>query len=558
MKSAELKYPTEQQELLAIVNSLTAFRMYCWDRPVTIETDHKSLEGIFKQKMANRRLARWYDILAEYQLVFAYLPGTKNGIADVLSRRPDIKPDTKKFHDLLVPSFNETSYQLRVVDIKPTINLIKDLAAGYRKDKVTREIQRVIKKRNETAETRGVSEKQYKPYFEENKLLWYQGSMDEKPRIVVLIILALKHRIIVEVHDSNYDGHPGTDCTYLKLCADWYWPRMVRTIKTYIADCEDCRRNKPRLTKTPGFMEPLQIPDERWRSISMDFITDLPKTKRRHNSIWVVVDRLTKRSHFIPTTKTVSAPDVATLFINNIWRLHGMPPDIVSDRDSKFISSFWSQVFANVGTKLKMTVAYRAQGDDQTERTNRTLGEYLRCFVSPRQDDWDVHLANAELAINSAVNSSIKMSPCETDIGYVPSNPHTVLAESRSRGLQGGRRQGVEFIEHQAAVLRQCQEASEDAQARMADVYDRGRKEQEFQVGDRVYLSTNNLDTAHTGFPNSRKLGSKWIDPYSILRKVHNHAYEINLPPGVKLHPVFNTGSLKRTRLPTGYPVLKK
>ncbi|KAG3081492.1 hypothetical protein PI125_g20160 [Phytophthora idaei] len=383
MKSAELKYPTQQQELLAIVDALAAFRIYCLDRPVTIETDHKSLEGIFQQKMANRRLARWYDIFAEHQPVFAYLPGAKNGIADALSQRPNLKPDTKEFHDLLVPSFNKTSYQLRVVDIKPTSDLIKDIAAGYAKDKVTREIQRMTKTRKEPTETRRVSEKQYMPFFEENKLLWYQGSTDEMSRIVVPNILALKHRITAEVHDSNYGGHPGTDCTYLKICADWYWSRMVRTIKKYVADCEDCRRNKPRLTKTPGVMEPLQIPDDRWHSISMDFITDLPKTKRGHDSIWVVVDRLTKCSHFIPTTKTVSAPEVATLFIDNIWRLHGMPHDIVSGRDSKFISGCWSQVFANVGTKLKMTVAYRAQGDGQTERTNRTLEEYLRCFRIP-------------------------------------------------------------------------------------------------------------------------------------------------------------------------------
>ncbi|KAG2760677.1 hypothetical protein PC116_g9618 [Phytophthora cactorum] len=105
----------------------------------------------------------------------------------------------------------------------------------------------------------------------------------------------------------------------------------------------------------------------------MDFITDLLKTKRGHNSIWVVVDRLTKRSHFIPTTQNVSAPEVATLFIDNIWRLHGMPHNIVSDRGSEFTSGFWNQVFANVGTKLKMTVAYRAQGDGQTERANCTL-----------------------------------------------------------------------------------------------------------------------------------------------------------------------------------------
>ncbi|GMF35533.1 unnamed protein product [Phytophthora fragariaefolia] len=171
MKSAELKYPTQQQELLAIVNALAAFRIDCLDRPVMIETDHKFLEGIFQQKMANRRLARWYDILAEYQPVFANLPGAKNGIADALSRRPDLKPETKEFHDLLVPSFNETSYQLRVTEIRPTSDLIKAIIEGYKKDKVVQEIRRVIGKRSYDSTSHRVSGKQYKGYFMEDNFV---------------------------------------------------------------------------------------------------------------------------------------------------------------------------------------------------------------------------------------------------------------------------------------------------------------------------------------------------------------------------------------------------
>ncbi|KAE9042819.1 hypothetical protein PR003_g15908 [Phytophthora rubi] len=112
MKSAEVNYPTQQQELLAIVHALTAFMIYCLDKPPVVETDNKSLEGLFTQKMANRRLARWYDILAEYQSTFPYLPGAKNGIADALSRRLDLQPETKFFHDLGVTSYGDTSFSL--------------------------------------------------------------------------------------------------------------------------------------------------------------------------------------------------------------------------------------------------------------------------------------------------------------------------------------------------------------------------------------------------------------------------------------------------------------
>ncbi|KAE9042818.1 hypothetical protein PR003_g15909 [Phytophthora rubi] len=116
---------------------------------------------------------------------------------------------------------------------------------------------------------------------------------------------------------------------------------MLKLIQRFIANREPCRRNKPRLTKPPGLLEPLSIPDERWRSISMDFIIDLRRMNRDVDSIWVVVDRLTKRCHFVPTTKTVTAEGVARLFIDNIWQLQGMPSNIVSDRDRKFVSKFW-------------------------------------------------------------------------------------------------------------------------------------------------------------------------------------------------------------------------
>lgn len=182
------------------------------------------------------------------------------------------------------------------------------------------------------------------------------------------------------------------------------------------------------------------------------------------------------------------------------------------------------------------------------ERMNRTLEEYLRCFVGPLQDDWDIHLANAEFAINSTVNSSIGMSPFEADLGFIPRNPLAmiVVASGAPRSQPG-----VTFREKQLAILLRCQEAISQVQERMKDTFDRNRVEQTFNVGDRVYLSTQYLDPRHSGLPNSSKLGPKWIGPYSIVRKVHNHAYELNIQSGNRLHPVFNTSSLKPYRAPS-------
>ncbi|KAG3153577.1 hypothetical protein PI126_g10003 [Phytophthora idaei] len=287
MKSAELNYPTQQQGLLAIVRALTAFWIYCSDKPPIVETDHKSLEGLFTQKMANRRLARWYDILAEYQPTFSYLPGAKNGTADALSRRPDLQPEAKSFHDLSVTSFDATSFSFAISEVTTDTELITKIKKAYMKDRDAQAVFAAIKRRtanlNPAAKPQHL--KKYRCYSAANGLLWFQSPTDDVPRVVVPNDVKLRHTIISECHDSNYGGHPGEERAYLTLSRHWYWSKMLKSIQKFVADCERCRRNKRRLTKPPGLLEPFQIPDERWRSISMDFTTDLPRTKHDVDSI---------------------------------------------------------------------------------------------------------------------------------------------------------------------------------------------------------------------------------------------------------------------------------
>ncbi|GMF18349.1 unnamed protein product [Phytophthora fragariaefolia] len=190
-----------------------------------------------------------------------------------------------------------------------------------------------------------------------------------------------------------------------------------------------------------------------------------------------------------------------------------------------------------------MIVVHLAQGDGQTERMNRTLEEYLRFFVGPLQDGRDIHMANAEFVINSTVNSSTKLPPFEADLGYVPLSPLQLAAEQLVHAPKG--RPGAAFHDRQASILMRCREALAEAQERMRDVYDRNREVQVFDVGEQVYLSTKHLDPKHldpkhSGKPNSAKFGPRWIGSYMVLRKIHNHTYELNNQAGNKLHPVFN------------------
>ncbi|KAG2779402.1 hypothetical protein PC116_g10972 [Phytophthora cactorum] len=151
-------------------------------------------------------------------------------------------------------------------------------------------------------------------------------------------------------------------------------------------------------------------------------------------------------------------------------------------------------------------------------------------------------------AVKSTVNSSIKMTPFEADLGYIPLNP--LLFAVEKLGNVRVSRCGAAFHERQAYILLRCRDALAKTQENMRNIYHRNREEQVFDVGDRVYLSTKHLDRKHTGFPNSTKLGPKWMGPHTVVRKVHNHAYELNTRAGNKLRPRFTTGSLQPYKEP--------
>jgi hypothetical protein len=223
-------------------------------------------------------------------------------------------------------------------------------------------------------------------------------------------------------HDNPSKGHPGVFKTANFMTSKYYWPKMINTIRNYIKTCQKCQRNKYRQTKPPGQLQPLPIPETRWQEITMDFITDLP-TSKDYNSIWVIVDRLTKRAHFIPMKMGnggSSAQECAFIFCKEYQKLHGIPTTIISDRDVRFTSDFWQELMRLQGCKHILSSAFRPNTDGQSERTNRFIQDYLRNYVFPCQSNWSDLLWTAEYAYNARVHESIKMAPFEADIGYIP------------------------------------------------------------------------------------------------------------------------------------------
>jgi transposase InsO family protein len=183
------------------------------------------------------------------------------------------------------------------------------------------------------------------------------------------------------------------------------------------------------IEKPYGLLQPLTIPEERWRRINIEFITKLPATGRGNDTIITIIDALTKRAHWIPTREAeLTATKFAEIFRDAYFRLHGLPDVVVSDRDVRFTSEFWRTLVAEFDTKLAMSTAFHPQTDGQAEKANSIVERYLRAYTASRQGEWDQLLALAEFAYNASRHQSLERSPFEADLGYIPRMPLDAVA----------------------------------------------------------------------------------------------------------------------------------
>jgi hypothetical protein len=232
----------------------------------------------------------------------------------------------------------------------------------------------------------------------------------------------LKLAILKEMHNVTYVGHPGYQKTVAAVKSHYFWPSMKKEIVEYITRCMECQKVKDEHRHPVGLLQPLPIPEWKWDVVTMDFITGLPRTSKQHDSIIVVVDKLTKAAHFIPLKTTHRAADVADIFLKEVARLHGIPKTIVSDRDPKFTSNFWKGLFKGFGTNLNFSTTYHPESDGQTERVNRVIEDMLRMYVMDKPSRWEDYLHLVEFSYNNGYHVSLKMSPFEALYGDGRSN----------------------------------------------------------------------------------------------------------------------------------------
>ncbi|KAI3754912.1 hypothetical protein L1987_54704 [Smallanthus sonchifolius] len=447
------------------------------------------------------RQRRWVELLNDYDCEIRYHPDKVNVVADALSR---------KDHVMLQCVQIQTDIQNRILEAQHV-----SVTEGNMYDEMSCGVELQLES---------------KP----NGLLYYLN------RIWVPDRDDLRTFLMNEAHKTRYSIHPGADKMYQNLRQQYWWPGTKKDIALYVSKCLTCSKVKAEHQRPSGLLEQPEIPVWKWENLAMDFITKLPRTSSGYDSIWVIIDRLTKSAHFLPIREDYRVEKLARIYIDEIVSRHGVPLNIISDRDARFTSLFWQSLQTALGTRLDLSTAYHPQTDGQTERTIQTLEDMLRACVIDFGGNWDSHLSLIEFSYNNSYHTSINMAPFEALYGRKCRSPicWNEIGEAQITG--------PELIQETSDKIIQIRDNIRVARSRQKSYANKRRKPLEFQVGDLVLLKVSPWKSV-IRFGKKGKLAPRYVGPFKILERIGKVAYKLDLPPSLgNVHPTFHVSNLKK------------
>lgn len=310
---------------------------------------------------------------------------------------------------------------------------------------------------------------------------------------------------------------------------------MGRDVRGFVVACSVCAQNKSSNSVPAGLLQPLPVPSRPWSHIALDFVSGLPESSG-NTVVLTVVDRFSKAVHFIPFPKLPSAKETAQKVVDHVFRIHGLPEDVVSDRGPQFASHFWREFCRQIGATASLSSGFHPQTNGQTERANQDLGRALRCLASHNPSSWCQQLTWVEYAHNTLPVSSTGLSPFSCCLGYQPPLFPSQGPEAAVPSVQA-------FINRCRRTWRRAREALLRTRDRTKRLADRRRAEApRYVCGQKVWLSTKDLPLKVP----SKKLAPRFIGPYPIVKVVSPVAVQLRLPhPLRRVHPVFHVSCVK-------------
>ncbi|GKA29104.1 putative reverse transcriptase domain-containing protein [Tanacetum coccineum] len=387
---------TVKAEVVYSSVALKIWRHYLYGTKCTVFTDHKSLQHILNQKELNMRQRRWLELLSDYDCEIRYHPGKANVVADALSRKERIEP-------------------LRVRALVMTIGL--DLPKQILNAQTEARKPENIK--NEDVGGMLIENSKDPEKLRTEKLEPHaDGTLCLNGRSWLPCYGDLRTVIMHESHKSKYSIHPGSNKMYQDMKKLYWWPNMKADIATY-------------------------IPQWKWDNIMIDFVTKLPKSSKGYDTIWVIVDRLTKSAIFVPMSKSDPMEKVARMYLKEVVTRHGIPVSIICDRDPSFAKNIWRSLQKALGTNLDMSIMYHPQTNRKTERTIQTLEDMLRTCAIDFRKGWVNHFPLVEFSYNNTYHASIKVAPFEALYGRKCRSP--VFPRDRQKSYADLKRKPMEF-----------------------------------------------------------------------------------------------------------------
>ncbi|GJW86225.1 putative reverse transcriptase domain-containing protein [Tanacetum coccineum] len=361
----------------------------------TVFTNHKSLQHILNQKELNMRQRHWLELLSDYNCEIRYHPRKANVVANALSRKERDQP-------------------LRVRALVMTIGL--DLP------------KQILNAQTEARKPENIKNEDVGGMLVENskdpeKLIIEKlepradGTLCFNDRSWLPCYGDLRTIIMHEYHKSKYSIHPSSDKMYQDMKKLYLWPNMKANITTYVSKCLTCAKVKAEHQRPSGLLVQPKIPEWKWDNITMDFVMKLPKSSQGYDTIWVIVDRLTKSVIFTPIRETDPMDKLARIYLKKVVTRHGIPVLIIYDRDPRFVFNFWRSLQNALGTNLDMSTAYHPQTDGQSERTIQTLKDMLRACAIDFGKGWVNQLPLVEFSYNNSYHASIKAATFEALYG---------------------------------------------------------------------------------------------------------------------------------------------
>jgi len=509
LNETERNYEIHDKGMLVIVRGLEVWRHLLEGAQFKFEIwmDHKNLEYFMKAQKLNRKQARWALYLSQFDFILRHVAGSKMGKADGLSRRVDWKVGVDKDNENQVCiKDNWICSMYEVVVEGPEVDLVGKIKKARSKDE---DVIRVV----EEMKKAGVRELRGNEWKIEDDLVLKEGKVympkDEELRV----------EIIQLHHDMPAAGHGGRWKMVELVTRNYWWLGVTRAVGKYVEGCDLCQRMKNRTEEPAGKLKLSEVPQKTWTHLMVDFITKLPVVAGK-DVILVVCNRLSKMTYFVATTKGTSAEGLARLFRDNVWKLHGLPESVVSDRGPQFAAELTKKLNRMLEIRTKLSTAFHPQTDGQTERMNQELEQYLWFFIESRQKDWPEWLAMVEFVVNNKVHTATKVLPFMANYGREMRMGGDIRKKEKVENT-------TEFVERMKKVHEEVEAALRKIQKKMKRYADRGRKEmEEWKKGDWVLLSTRDLVFKERP---SKKLMERYVGPYMIEEVVPSNAVKLRL-----------------------------